>query len=85
MGNTHKVSHDEETAMDIIKKKEQIEFEQNDFIREFEGDIEHEYQMLSPALISNDFYELRKIIYKRTKICKAAFIINKYKVRTQQR
>lgn len=33
----------------------------------------------------NDFYELRKIIYKRTKLCKAAFIINKYKVRTQQR
>lgn len=35
--------------------------------------------------MSNDFYELRKAIYKKTKICKAMFIINKYKVRTQQR
>lgn len=41
--------------------------------------------MLSPALVSNDFYELRKIIYKKTKLCRAAFIINKYKVRSQQR
>lgn len=58
---------------------------QNDFIREFEGGLEDEYQILSPPLVSNVFYELRKIIYKKTRLCKAAFIINKYKVRTQQR
>lgn len=32
MGNSHKVSQDE-TASEIIKKKDQIEFMQNDFIR----------------------------------------------------
>jgi calcium-dependent protein kinase len=35
--------------------------------------------------VSNDFYELRKSINRRTKICKSMFIINKYKVRSRQR
>jgi hypothetical protein len=58
---------------------------QNDSIRLIEGSIEDEYQILSPPLMMNDFYELRKSIYKKTNIYKTIFIINKYKVRTQQR
>jgi hypothetical protein len=40
MGTTHKVTQDDETSVEIIKKKEQIEFLQGtQHIREVEGDV----------------------------------------------
>lgn len=85
MGNRHKVTQEDESAADIAKKKDQMEFNQKDFIRDIEGDVEEEYEILNPALVANEFYELRKAIHKSTTLCKAIFIINKYKVRSKQR
>lgn len=60
-------------------------FEQEDFIREVEGSIESEYDILSPSLKSNEFYELRKVIHRKTRLIRAVFIVNKYKIRSQER
>jgi len=44
-----------------------------------------EYQILSPAIKTNEFYEFRKVIHRKTTLIRGVFIINKYKIRSKER
>lgn len=50
MGNSVGSAESEESAVEILHKKNEIEFKQVDFIKEIEGSIEEEYELLSPCL-----------------------------------
>lgn len=39
MGNSHRITHDNETSSEMVKNKDDIHFDQGDFIREIEGNI----------------------------------------------
>lgn len=81
MGNKVQENSADESAIEILNRKE-IEFKQDDFIKEIEGSIEEEYEVLSPCLEQNEFYELRKVIHIKTTLVRAVYIVNKYKIRS---
>lgn len=56
MGNKVTANTSDESAVEIVHRKAEMEFEQEDFIREIEGSIESEYEVLSPCLQQNEFY-----------------------------
>lgn len=85
MGNKITGNASEESAVEIVHRKAEMEFEQEDFIREIEGSIESEYEVLSPCLQHNEFYELRKVIHIKTRLVRAVYIVNKYKIRSHER
>jgi hypothetical protein len=41
--------------------------------------------VLSPCLEQNEFYELRKVIHSKTRLVRAVYIVNKYKIRSHER
>lgn len=43
MGNSQRVNQEDQTASEIVKKKNEIEFGEDDFIREIEGSIDMQY------------------------------------------
>jgi hypothetical protein len=53
MGNQTLPTSGDESAVEIVGQKNDIEFRQNDFIKEIEGSIEEEYELLSPCLEQN--------------------------------
>ena len=87
MGSEASKNIAEESAANMVgeSQKKDVEFQQTDFIKEIEGRIEEEYNMLSPCLEQNELYELRKAIHKKSTLTRAVYIVNKYKIRSHER
>lgn len=56
----------------------------SDFVREQTADIESQYELLSPAIGSGAYGEVRKAIHKASRLMRAIKIINKDQLNSEE-